>query len=138
MVCVKCAGMGDCIETSWGIMCRPCFHAGLKETTPAGKPRLFSFPPAGLKIFAVMEPPTTYLTLDGTLYLFERRKDAAALAQQLHAGYGVEGARAVEVDARAALEYVLARPALRLITVKEKVNAGGRPLKSDEIEAPRL
>ena len=139
MVCVTCAGSGDCIETSWGVLCRPCFHAALKGETPAGKPRLFSFPQAGQKAWVVMDPPSTYLTVDGTLYLFERRQDAVRMAGDLCEGYGIDGARAVEVEARGPLEYVLRNPSLRLLTVKEAVPAGrGGPLKSDEIEAPRL
>jgi hypothetical protein len=135
MVCVTCAGSGDCIETSWGDMCRPCFHAALKVPPKKG-PRLFTLPKPGQKIWVVMEPPETFLTIDGTLYGFEREEDAADLCEKLKNGYGITGAHVRHVEAEIPHRYVLSKN-LRLIVVKERLKSDGE-LKSNEIPVPPL
>ena len=118
MTCVRCAGSGDCIATSHGPMCRPCFQTALKAPPRAGQ-RLFSVPEPGKLVWVVVEPPGVYITVDNTLYAFERQQDAEFLASEIGASHKIKGLRTERTAAWAPLAYVLRNRMLRLICVKE-------------------
>lgn len=135
-ICVRCATTKECIETTHGSMCPPCFKAALDEPTTKHKIRLFSFPDAGQKVFVVKEGENTYITMNGVLYAYYRREDAEEIADAMRKHYAAPTARVEEEDARLPLLYVL-RQDLKLIGVAEARLTDG-PLKDDEIPKPKL
>lgn len=135
-LCGKCGKSTDCLNTSIGWMCKPCFHTALKMPQGDG-PRLFTLPEPGKKVYVVLEPPACFMTVSGTLYAFDREVDAQDLADALREGYGVKGAFVKYLDASQVLNYVLRNPALKLLGIKEKIK-GREPSGPDEIAAPAL
>ena len=135
-LCGKCGKSTDCLNTSHGWMCRPCFQDALNVPQTQGT-RLYTMPEPGQKVFVVMEPPNVFITVSGTLYAFERKQDADDLALGLRKAYGVHRAYVREVEATEALKYVLSRPELKLIGVKETVM--GKPdAGPGEVQMPPL
>lgn len=117
MTCVRCAGSGDCLETSHGTMCRPCFQEGLKHP-PARGPRLFTLPTPGQRVWVVTDPQKNFITVNSTLYGFERREDAVSFEKSVREGFGLAGTLQL-VDAHEPLAYVMRHGSLRFVTVKE-------------------
>lgn len=135
-LCGKCGTATECLNTSLGWMCRPCFHAALKTPQKDG-PRLYTLPDPGKKVFVVMEPPNCFITVSNTLYAFDRKEEADELADGLKRGYGVHGAFVKEMPAVEVLQYVLAKPSLTLISVARKAEQK-ETLGPDEIRMPPL
>lgn len=135
-LCGKCGKASDCLNTSHGWMCRPCFHAALKVDQKEG-PRLYTLPEPGKKVWVVMEPPGIFITVGGILYAFDRKQEADEIAQGLRQAYGISMAYVLQIDAIEALNYVLRQPSLKLVGVKERV-PGKRAAGPDEIDVPVL
>jgi hypothetical protein len=134
--CVKCGTEKDGLTTNVGTMCRACFHRTLNGEIPHAGP-VYTMPEPGQRGFVVREKPGSFITVDGTLYLFYRREDAESLVEGLKMGYALFGAFTEEVDAQEPWAYVMAHPELRLIGVKEKVQSSGSP-GPHEIPSPKL
>lgn len=134
-ICMECGKAEECLNTSVGWMCRPCFHSAVKNGSKDGGERVYTMPQPGEKTFVVKEPPDTYITIGGVLYAFCRKQDADEIASGLRRGYNIK-AFVEEVEAIRALSYVLQRPELRLISVKERLE--GKSADSDTVPMPNL
>jgi len=135
-ICVECGKSAECLNTSVGWMCHPCFGAALKNDKSVGGVRVYTMPEPGRKVFVIKEPPDTYITIGKVLYAFDRRCDADDLMAGLRKGSYALKAFVEEVEAIWPLRYVLAHPELRLIGIAEK--ASGPPSGPTEIPIPKL
>lgn len=133
-ICGKCGKSTECLNTSQGWMCRNCFHAALKVPQVGGQ-RLFTLPEPGAKVFVVLEPPNTFMTVGRTLYVFQRKEDADDLAGTLRRDCGVTTAFVDQIEAIKALQYVLENPSLRLLEIARRIE-GKKTVGPDEVEMP--
>jgi hypothetical protein len=135
-ICVECGKSAECLNTSVGWMCRPCFHSAVKNGSKEAGDRVYTMPDPGEKVFVIMEPPSTYITIGGVLYAFLRRIEADEMSDRLRRGYGIK-AFVEETEAILPLRYVLAHPELRLISIERAVE-GKAEAGPGEISTPKL
>jgi len=135
-LCGTCGKSDDCLNTSLGWMCRPCFHTAMKADVKSGQ-RLYTLPEPGKKVFVVKEPPGTFITFNNILYAFDRKQEADEIAEGLRKAYGIPGAYVQQVDALEPMKYVLDHPSLKLLGIAERVE-GKQTAGPGEVEAPAL
>jgi len=113
--CVGCGKADECLISNQGLVCYDCYadvHDN-KHPRKINGPFIVA-PPAGAKVYVfVEEDPTTgfrFLTIGGTLYLFEKEEVARMYLEDLKKrtpGEDLSGVRPQQVPVEAAFAYAM-------------------------------
>jgi hypothetical protein len=119
-ICHVCAQNKECLVSNQGWICRECFHGMAKN--PVTKSKVIVPPPnPEMKVFVMMEGPGygTFITIDGTLYTYEKREVADYALSELGKSADVSGIDIREVRVVEPFLYAMKTPNIRMLAVKD-------------------
>lgn len=117
ILCSKCRD--DCLMSTQGWICRPCWRAALKNPPDTIKGRLAVLPREDQHGYILEDPGPVFVTVGGTLYFFRCDEHAQDLLDHVRkAEPNNTHTKIVRHSARDVFLYVLRNPDLRMVCVR--------------------
>jgi len=119
ILCSKCRD--DCLVSTQGWICRPCWRAALDKPQDSAHGRLAVLPEKDQFGYVLEDPGAIFVTIGGTLYFFRCDAHAQDLLDRVRKVEPNTPTRIARYSAREVFFYVLGKPSLKMVCVKDLV-----------------